>query len=102
MNGRVRVAVILVLGLLAASIGFAQELGGAGTVQGTVTDPNGGPMQAVDVRIANPVSGLSRTATTDAMGKFIFRNLPPNPYHLTVEAQGFKSIERDVDVRSAV
>src|SRR5581483_11972599 len=34
--------------------------------------------------------------------KFVFRNLPPNPYHLTVEAQGFKSVERDVDVRSGV
>ena len=39
---------------------------------------------------------------TDAAGKFVFHNLPPNPYHLTVEAQGFKSIERDVDVRSGV
>ena len=31
--------------------------GGAGTVQGTVKDPTGGVMQAVEVRISNPVSG---------------------------------------------
>ena len=47
-------------------------------------------------------SGFTRTATTDAAGKFVFRNLPPNPYHITVEAQGFKTLERDVSVRSAV
>jgi hypothetical protein len=80
----------------------AQELGGAGTVQGTLTDPSGGVMQAVEVKLSNPVSGLSRTAVTDATGKFVFRNLPPNPYHMTIEAQGFKSVERDIDVRSGV
>jgi hypothetical protein len=85
-----------------ATTARAQGLGGAGTVQGTVKDPTGGVMQAVEVRISNPVSGFSRTATTDAAGKYVFSNLPPNPYHLTIEAQGFKSVERDVDVRSAV
>jgi hypothetical protein len=80
----------------------AQGLGGAGTVQGTVKDPTGGVMQAVEVRISNPVSGFSRVAATDAAGTYVFSNLPPNPYHLTVEAQGFKSVERELDVRSAV
>ena len=30
------------------------------------------------------------------------RNLPPNPYHISVAAQGFQPLERDVDVRSGV
>jgi hypothetical protein len=80
----------------------AQGLGGAGTVRGTVKDPTGGVMQAVEVRITNPVSGLTRTTTTDAAGKYIFSNLPPNPYHISVDAQGFQPLQRDVDVRSAV
>ena len=79
-----------------------QGLGGAGTVQGTVKDPTGGVMQAVEVRISNRVSGFTRTTTTDAAGKFVFSNLPPNPYHMSVDAQGFKALERDVDVRTAV
>src|SRR6059036_2311800 len=98
----------LVLSLAWAVIGtlftaarlHAQELGGAGTIQGTVKDPTGGVMQSVEVRIANPVSGYNRTTTTDAAGKYVFRNLPPNPYHITVAAQGFRTLERDVDVRS--
>jgi hypothetical protein len=95
---------VVLLGLLAgaATASFAQELGGAGTVQGTVKDPTGGVMQAVEVKISNPVSGFARTATTDAMGKFVFRNLPPNPYHISVGAQGFQALDRDVNVRSAV
>jgi hypothetical protein len=80
----------------------AQGLGGAGTVRGTVKDPTGGVMQAVEVKIANPVSGFTRTVTTDAAGKYVFSNLPPNPYHISVDAEGFQRLERDVDVRSAV
>jgi hypothetical protein len=80
----------------------AQGLGGAGTVQGTVTDPTGGVMQAVEVKISNPVSGFTRTTTADVNGKFVFGNLPPNPYHVSVEAQGFKPFDRDVEVRSGV
>ena len=59
-------------------------------------------MQSVPVRISNPVSGFSRTATTDAAGRYVFSNVPPNSYHLTVEAQGFQTLERDVDVRTGV
>ena len=79
-----------------------QGLGGAGTVQGTVKDPTGGVMQAVEVRISNPVSGFARTTTTDAAGKFVFSNLSPNPYHVSVSAQGFQPLERDVNVRTGV
>ena len=80
----------------------AQELGGAGTVQGTVLDPTGGAMVAVTVTISSPVSGFRREATTDAAGRFVFRNLLPNGYHLAVSAQGFQAFEQDVDVRSPV
>src|SRR5260370_466695 len=56
-------------------------------------------MQAVSVRVSNPVSGFTRTVVTDVAGRYMINNLPPNPYHLTVEAQGFQTLERDVEVR---
>jgi len=92
---------VLCLGRFAVPA-IGQGLGGAGTVQGTVKDPTGGVMQAVEVKISNPVSGFTRTAATDTAGRYVFNNLPPNPYHVSVEAQGFQPLERDVDVRSAV
>src|SRR5258708_7895099 len=95
-------ALVAAVGIFGAAGLCAQELGGAGTVQGTVKDPTGGVMQAVEVKISNPVSGFTRTTTTDAAGKYVFRNLPPNPYHITVDAQGFQPLERDVTVRTAV
>src|ERR1044071_4316608 len=97
---RVVLAVVIVAAV--GSPSFAQGLGGAGTVQGTVKDRTGGVMQSVQVRISNPVSGFSRTVSTDATGRYVFSNLPPNPYHVIVEAQGFQTLERDVDIRSGV
>ena len=97
-----RVAVALLVLVATGSPAQGQGLGGAGTVQGTVKDPTGGVMQAVQVRISNPVSGFSRTANTDAAGRYVFSNVPPNSYHITVEAQGFQTLERDVDVRTGV
>ncbi len=95
-------ACLVALVLLVSGSASAQSLGGAGTVRGTVKDPTGGVMQAVEVKIGNPVTGFSRTTTTDASGKYVFSNLPPNPYHVSVAAQGFQALERDVDVRTAV
>jgi hypothetical protein len=104
MNARARLACLVwfALSLISAASVNAQGLGGAGTVQGTVKDPTGGVMQSVEVKIANPVTGFMRTTTTDAAGKYAFTNLAPNPYHLSIDAQGFQPLARDVDVRSGV
>jgi hypothetical protein len=97
-----RFLIFTTLVVLGASAGWSQELGGAGTVQGTVKDPTGGAMAAVTVELSNPVTGLRRSATTDTTGRFVFRNLPPNAYHIAVVAQGFAPYAKDVDVRTAV
>jgi hypothetical protein len=94
-------AVVCVIGLGTALV-EAQGLGGAGTVQGVVKDPTGGVMQAVTLTLTHPVSGFKRDTTTDNAGRFVFGNLPPNPYHIVVDAQGFQRLERDVDVRTGV
>ena len=47
------VQLLLLAGPLTAVPVRAQGLGGAGTVQGTITDPSGGVMQAVEVKLSN-------------------------------------------------
>jgi len=49
------------------------------------------------VEIRNPVSGFDRKATTDPSGRFQFTNVPFNPYHLTVVAEGFADYVQDVE-----
>src|SRR6201992_2078328 len=86
--------------LLTASGLHAQSA--AGTVAGTVTDASGAVIPGATVTIENPVSGLSRTAKTDAAAHSQFNNLPLNPYHLVANAPGFTAFTADVSVRSSV
>ena len=101
-RGVSRGVIVCLLSVMGGATALAQGLGGAGLIQGTVKDPTGGVMQSVEVKIGHPLTGFARTTTTDAAGKYMFNNLPPNPYHISVEAQGFQPLARDVDVRSGV
>jgi hypothetical protein len=94
---------IVLLGLLAfAGTSFAQQLGGAGTIKGTVSDPTGAVLPGATVTMHNVVTGFERSTTTDTSGNFVLQNIPQNPYHATITAPGFQNFNQDVDVRSSV
>lgn len=74
----------------------------SGSINGNITDPTGAVIPGATVEIHNPVSRYDRSTTTDNDGNFNFPNIPFNPYHMTVTAQGFAKSAQDVDVRSIV
>jgi Carboxypeptidase regulatory-like domain/TonB-dependent Receptor Plug Domain len=78
------------------------QSGSSGSITGVVTDPSGAVVPSATVEAHNPVSGFSRTTTTDASGKFSIANVPLNPYHLTISGAGFASYATDVEVQSSV
>jgi hypothetical protein len=79
---------------------FAQS--NSGIVSGTVTDPIGAVLSGAVVSILNPVSGYSRSTTTDSEGHFQFTNLPLNSYHMTATAKGFAPVAQDAHVTSSI
>src|ERR1700726_90502 len=78
------------------------QSGNSGSINGSVVDPTDAVVPKATVEIRNPVSGLDRSTTTDGAGKFAFTNVPFNPYHLTVTAEGFSPYVQDIEPRSAV
>src|SRR5947207_14739806 len=72
-----------------ASAAFSQTQITTATMQGTVADLNGAVLPGATVEIKNLDTNLSRTATTDEGGRFVFLPLPPGPYSVTVKKQGF-------------
>ena len=94
--------IVLVLAVLVAGVcvpaASAQELGGAGTVQGTVKGPTGDVMPSVDVKITNPVSGFRRTTIDRRGGEVRLSQRAAESLPLTVSAQGFQTLQRDVTV----
>ena len=99
---RVIFAAIAICFSLSASGSWAQSAGNGGTVHGTVTDSTGAIVPNATVKIENPVSGYTKTTTSDSQGLYQFTNLPLNPYHLVVNATGFAPRNQDVEVRSSV
>jgi hypothetical protein len=81
---------------------WAQALGNAGTIEGTVTDPSGAVLPNATVTILNRLTNYQQTATTDSKGVFRLTNIPPNPYHVEASAPNFATSAQDVDVRSTV
>src|SRR5579862_6513802 len=82
--------------------GIAHAQSNSGIVQGTVTDPSKAAIPGAKVRLENPVSGHVDETTTDTTGAFRIANIPFNPYHLSVTADGFNTATQDVDVRSTL
>jgi len=64
--------------------------GTTGTLSGTVTDTKGAPVAGATV-IARSSSDVA-VATTDSSGHFVFLDLPPDTYSVTVEKAGFQPV----------
>ena len=90
------------LALISLSFHAHAAQSGSSLISGTVVDPSGAVIANATVELKNPVSGFSRTTVTDSAGTFSIANVPFNPYHVTVTAQGFSPYVTDVDIQSAV
>jgi hypothetical protein len=60
---------------------------------GTVSDQTGAAIVDATVTARNVATGEESKATTNSQGSFTFPSLPPGPYTVVVEHQGFKKME---------
>lgn len=64
-----------------------------GTVLGHVVDATGAAVQGATVTVTNVATSVSASAKTSSIGDFVFVNVIPGNYKLSVEAPGFKKAE---------
>src|SRR5579884_2197830 len=95
--GRLVAAAILVVACAAVAVGQVTS----GTIFGTVKDPSGAIVSGATVTVMNPSNGLTRVVRSTESGDFVLPNLLPGTYNITVEAQGFKKVEKTGIVLSA-
>lgn len=93
-------AVFVTLALLPSPKAFAQNV--YGTIRGTVTDPSGAVVPGANVEIRNEATGVVTKLQTDSQGTFVFPEVQPGTYDLTIAASGFmtnsvKGIEVNVN-----
>jgi hypothetical protein len=87
----IRVTVILTLtlfGLWSAVPAWAQSTS-TGTIAGTVTDQSNAVVNGATVTLTDAATKTSRSATTNDAGRYIFVDVTPSAYDLSVSKQGF-------------
>jgi hypothetical protein len=87
-----RILVLLACASLATQ--FAALAQTTGTIEGTVTDPDGAPLPGVSVELASPSLQGTRTATTSGNGRYRFPSLPPGSYRVTASLPGFGRVQK--------
>src|SRR5262245_48850203 len=83
---------VSILLMLAVSICLGQTI--SGTIIGSVADPSGLAVAGANVTLTHTATGVSRKVQSSSSGDFVFNSVVPGVYSLTVEAPGFKKVER--------
>jgi len=76
--------------LCTAPPGFAQVL--YGSLTGNVTDPSGSVLPGASAEALNVATGVTRQVTADDKGFFLFPELLPGTYKVTISAKGFTTV----------
>jgi Carboxypeptidase regulatory-like domain len=82
----------LILSMLLAPMPLAAQ-NSQGTILGHVVDSTGAAVSGASVSITNLATAVSAAAKTSSIGDYVFVNVIPGNYRLSVEAQGFKKAE---------
>jgi len=99
---RVRTAICLAALLLMLLLAFrgnarAQQ-GTSGSIEGTVTDPQGAAISNAKLTAVSAETGLTLESSSDENGLFHFLVVPVGAYRITVERSGFAKYTASVTV----
>ncbi|HEV2484891.1 MAG TPA: carboxypeptidase-like regulatory domain-containing protein [Terracidiphilus sp.] len=89
-------AVVTFMALLCCSAIYAQS--GAGSIQGTVTDPTGAVIQAASIHVVNQATGVAQDTKSNGVGFYQVPGLFTGTYTVTVTASGMKTYKRTIEL----
>lgn len=78
------------------------QIGGSGSVTGTVLDPNGAVVPGATVVAKNVGTGVETTRETTGAGVYLIAPLPPGQYQVIVTAKGFQTLIQEKVVVDAL
>jgi hypothetical protein len=89
-KGLTLAVVVLPLLWFLIPVGSLAQTAGTGQIIGTITDPSGADVDGAAVTLTDVGTSAVRTATTNDSGHYVFPNLPPGKYNLTISKSGFR------------
>ena len=101
-RGYLRASLFVFLLILAMGGLVRAQVLTTGGISGLVVDQSGGVIPSATATISDPLTGFTRTATSNAAGLYTFSDLQPATYQLKVSAKGFAdAVVHDVVVEAA-
>ena len=73
--------------------GAAAQSSTSGTIVGTVSDPTGAMVPKAEVQLLNVGTNAMQTQLTNESGGYVFPNVMPGTYQITVKLAGFRTAE---------
>ncbi|MBO0720902.1 MAG: TonB-dependent receptor [Blastocatellia bacterium] len=94
MNLRTRLSVypIPILILMLSTLVISQTT--SGTIAGSIIDTNQAAVANATIKISDESKNHTLTMTSDGEGRFVFPQVPPATYTMTIEAKGFKKMQK--------
>ena len=90
-----------VLMTLSVATGFGQAVStNGGSIQGTITDPEGGALPKAQVTIVGGDTGFTKSIETDGAGYYAVGPLNPGNYTVRISASGFENLTVHTVVRT--
>ena len=90
-------AVFFLAALVIVSNGRLRAQTSTATLSGSIHDPSNAVVAQAEVSITNLSTGLSRKVESDEQGRYVFSNVEPGRYDVSVERAGFKTaLRKDV------
>ncbi|MGZ8842986.1 MAG: outer membrane beta-barrel protein [Pyrinomonadaceae bacterium] len=103
LKGLSRFMIPVLVMMLFASIAVFGQAGPTGTLTGVVQDQNGAALPGVSVSLKNTGTGVTRSLTTNAEGRWTMPALPVGTYEITFQMTGFKKLVRErIEVEASV
>src|SRR5881409_3600769 len=81
------------------------QVGGSGSIQGTVLDTSNAAVPGATVTATNVATGIATVRQTTTAGVYALTPLPPGVYRVTVTLDGFQTFVREhvvVDALSVI
>ena len=91
----VTIATALLACLMALAPSAAAQIGGSGSIEGTVLDTSGAVLPGATVTATSLATGVATTRQTSAAGVFSLSPLSPGTYKLAVTLDGFKTFVQE-------
>jgi hypothetical protein len=95
---RLSTFILTALLLCCATLPVWAQTTSMGTMTGVVTDPSNAVIPGATVAIKDKSTGDSQTTTTNNSGRYVFVNLRPGTYEVTITKTGFSKVSIPSDV----